>query len=262
VSATLSRASRDVDVSELSVHLNEMGAGENVLVLHHSTGPLLSAFHDELAGSARVIAVDLPGYGQSARPVHARSPRDLAVYVSQLITTLELDEVHLVGLGFGGWIAAEVATMSQRSLSTLTLVGAAGIKPRSGFIHDPMLSSYIDYMRVGFSRDEVFDDVFGIEPSKELLDLWDYSREMTARLTWKQWMWNLALPDLIRGVQTRTLLVWGAEDRVVPRDCADQYVHGFPNARLEIVDGAGHLVELEQPRVVAQLVIDAMTRTR
>jgi pimeloyl-ACP methyl ester carboxylesterase len=108
----------------------------------------------------------------------------------------------------------------------------------------------------------VFDDVFGIEPSKELLDLWDYSREMTARLTWKQWMWNLALPDLIRGVQTRTLLVWGAEDRVVPRDCADQYVQGFPNARLEIVDGAGHLVELEQPRVVAQLVIDAMTRTR
>jgi pimeloyl-ACP methyl ester carboxylesterase len=262
VSATLMRESRDIDVSALAVHLNEMGAGKPVLVLHHSTGPLLSSFHDELAESARVIAVDLPGYGESARPVHARSPRDLGVYISQLINTLELGEVHLVGLGFGGWIAAEVATMNQRGLSSLTLVGAAGIKPRSGFIHDPMLNSYIDYMRVGFSRGEVFDDVFGTEPSKELLDLWDYSREMTARLTWKQWMWSLVLPDLIRGVHTPTLLVWGAEDRVVPRDCAEQYLHGLPNARLEIVEGAGHLVELEQPQVVAQLVIDAIAGKR
>jgi pimeloyl-ACP methyl ester carboxylesterase len=264
VSPTLSLSSRDIDVSGLSIHLNEMGAGAPVLVLHHSTGPLLGAFHDELACSSHVIAADLPGYGQSARPVRARSPRDLAVYVSQLITTFDLEAVHLVGLGLGGWVAAEVATMNQSGLATLTLVGAAGIKPRTGFIHDPMLNGYIEYMRAGFSRDVVFDEVFGSEPSKDLIDLWDYSREMTARLTWKQWMWNLVLPDLIRGVRTPTLLVWGSEDRIVPLDCAERYLEGLPNARLQIVEGAGHLVELEQPLVVAQLVSDAiaMTQTR
>jgi pimeloyl-ACP methyl ester carboxylesterase len=260
VTAVLHAASRDVEVSGLNVHLNELGAGEPVIVLHHSTGPLLGAFHDRLALSHRLICVDLPGYGQSVRPVRARSPRDLAIYVSQLLSALELGPTHLVGFGFGGWVAAEVATMNQDSLATLTLVGAAGIKPRAGFIHDPMLNGYIEYMKAGLSSDEVFDEIFGVEPSKDLLDLWDYSREMTARLTWKQWMWNLILPDLLRGVRTPTTLVWGSEDRVVPRDCAEQYLANLPNARLEIVEGAGHLVELEQPHAVAALVVDAITR--
>jgi pimeloyl-ACP methyl ester carboxylesterase len=262
VTTALHATSRDVEVSGLAVHLNELGSGEPVVVLHHSTGPLLGAFHDLLALSYRVICVDLPGYGQSARPVRARCPRDLAIYLSQLLSTLELGRTHLVGFGFGGWVAAEFATMNQDSLASLTLVGAAGIKPRAGFIHDPMLNGYIEYMKTGFHSDEVFEEIFGTEPSKDLLDLWDYSREMTARLTWKQWMWNLILPDLLRSVRTPTTLVWGSEDRVVPRDCAEQYLANLPNARLEIVEGAGHLVELERPQTVAALVGDAINRAR
>lgn len=259
---TISVTSRDVEVAGLSLHVNELGSGEPLVLLHHSTGPLWGKLHDELARSAHVIAVDLPGYGQSARPSHARSPRDLAIYISQLLDVLELDRVHLVGFGFGGWTAAELATMNQRALTSLTLVGAAGIKPRTGFIHDPLMNGFIEYMRVGFSRDDLFDEVFGTEPAQELINLWDYSREMTTRLTWKQWMWNLSLPHLLQGVNTPTLLIWGEQDRVVPLDCAEQYAHVLPHARLETVAGAGHLVELEQPESVARLIAGAVTTTR
>jgi pimeloyl-ACP methyl ester carboxylesterase len=249
-------AERDVEVADLLVHVSERGSGPPIVVLHRSTGPLWAPFHDRLATSGAVLAPDTPGYGRSTRPVNARHPSHLAILLHQMLDAEERDGVHLVGLGMGGWIAAEMAAMNQRRLASLTLVGAAGIAPREGFIHDPMTESFTAYVRQGFRDDAAFEAVFGAEPVQDVVDLWDYSREMTARVTWKPWMWSLQLPDLLRGVRTPALLVWGGEDRIVPRDSAHQYAESLPNARLEIVGGAGHVVELEQPEALAVLVAE------
>ena len=49
-----------------------------------------------------------------------------------------------------------------------------------------------------FSTDDAYVNVFGEgDPSQDIMDLWDYSREMTARITWKPWMWTVALPMLV-----------------------------------------------------------------
>src|SRR5688500_17937842 len=87
---------RDVEVAGLRTHIDEAGSGDPVLVLHHSTGPLWTPFHDHLSHTLRVIAPDMPGYGRSERPDDARSPRDLAVLTVQLLDVLDLDTVHLV----------------------------------------------------------------------------------------------------------------------------------------------------------------------
>lgn len=246
---------RDIEVGGLLVHLSESGAGPPLVVLHHSTGPMWSAFYDSLAESFTVTAPDMPGYGQSTRPITARSPAHLAILLNQLFHAHGFEQIHLVGLGFGGWIAAELAAMDQRRLASLTLVGAAGIRPRGeGLIHDPMAESWTAYARQSFRNDEAFAAVFGEEPPQEVVDLWDYSREMTARITWKPWMWSLQLPDLLKGVQTPTLVVWGDEDKIVPLDCGKQYVEALPNAQLEIVENAGHLIDLEHPDRLAALI--------
>ena len=77
---------------------------------------------------------------------------------------------------------------------------------------------------------------------------------MTARLSWKPWMFNRQLLPLLPEVHTPTLLVWGEHDRVIPIDCANQYKEALPNATLEIAKGAGHLVELEQPDALAESI--------
>jgi pimeloyl-ACP methyl ester carboxylesterase len=248
---------RAVVVAGLRLHTSERGTGRPpFVVLHHSTGPLWTPFCDALAAQRAVIAPDLPGFGRSERPDDARSPRDLAILWLRALDELEPAPVHLVGLGLGGWVAAEIATMAPRRLASLTLVGAAGIRPRDGFIHDPMMSSWTDYARLGFHDEERFETVIGSEPSDELLTLWDHSREMTARITWKPWMWSLQLPSLLRGVATPSLVVWGRHDRIVPVDCAHQYTQLLADARLEIVDAAGHTVDLEQPELLARLIGD------
>jgi pimeloyl-ACP methyl ester carboxylesterase len=254
---------RAVEVAGLRIRTSEAGTVRPpFVVLHHSTGPLWTPFLDALARGRAVLAPDLPGYGRSERPDDARSPRDLAILWLRALDELEPEPVHLVGLGLGGWVAAELATMAPRRLASLALVGAAGIKPREGMIHDPMMSSWTDYARRGFHDPGRFDEVIGDDPPESLLELWDHSREMTARLTWKPWMWSLQLPMLLRGVPTPTLVVHGRHDAVVPLDCAEQYRELLPNGRLEIVEDGGHLLDLEQPDRLAGLLTDFAARTR
>ncbi len=241
-------------VSGLTVNALQDGSGPHVVVLHHSTGPGWIPCYDLLAQSHTVTAIDLPGYGQSERPVWARHPRDIGIMVRSTIRKLGIDSYHLVGFGFGGWVAAEIASMNSEGLESLTLVGAAGVQPEDGEIADVIFYEFEEYVKLGFSSDEAYAEVFGDEAASELKELWDFSREMTARLTWKPWMFNRQLPYLLSEVETRTLLLWGEQDRVVPINAAEVYDASMPNSSLQIVNGAGHLVELEQAQATADAI--------
>ena len=244
-----------IEVAGGGIRLFEDGSGDPLLLLHHSTGNVgWLPLYAQLAGSFAVMVPDLPGYGQSMRPTWAREPRDLAILVHQLLDTLDLNQVVLVGLGLGGFIAAEMATMNQQRLSRLVLIGAAGIKPDEGEIVDQMMVPHHDYLKAAFRDDESFEQHFGDEVTPEIDELWDFSREMTARIAWRPYMFNLRLPHLLAQVRTPTLLVWGEHDRVVPLDCGRQYERALPNARLEVVADAGHALDMEQPEALARLI--------
>ncbi|MGI8552433.1 MAG: alpha/beta fold hydrolase [Dehalococcoidia bacterium] len=254
MTATLHR-DQTVAVAGLKIQLVEGGAGPPLIVLHHDVGssgwPLL---YEALTSDARVLAPDLPGYGQSDRPDWARHPRDLAILLNLLFDKLDVGQATLVGLGFGGWIAAEMATMNQRRFSRMVLVGAMGLRPPQGEIADQMMMSLEDYVRSGFSDAGSYERQFGAEIAKEQRHDWDLSREMTARVNWKPIMCSLQLPHLLAAVEIPTLVVWGEDDRIVPLSCGEAYARGLPNARLEIVKNAGHFVDLEQPEVLARLI--------
>lgn len=244
-----------IAVAGLKMRVLKGGSGPNAVWLHHSTGSLgWLPFHETLAERFTVHVPDLPGYGQSERPVWARHPRDIAVLIARAMDRMGLPPALLIGHGFGGWIAAELATMSPSSLSGLVLVGAAGVQPEDGEIMDQIMWDYDEYVRFGFSSDDAFQAVFGEEVEPGVKELWDFSREMTSRLTWKPWMFNRQLVPLLSEVNVPTLLVWGDQDRVVPRSAADIYKKAIPNAKLEIVKGAGHLVEMEKPDELATLI--------
>ena len=244
-----------VEVVGTQLHLSRGGTGDPLLVLHHDIGsPGWLPFHQQLSRRFDVVAPSHPGFDRSARPEWMRSVRDVAVVYQWLLADLELDGVTLVGLGFGGWIAAEMATMAPRAFKRLILVGAMGIQPEDGEILDQALVNYIEYARAGFADQAAFDRVYGSEPSTDQLETWDQNREMSFRIAWKPYMYSQTLPYLLGGVRSPALVVWGSEDRIVPRNCGERYARSLPNARLEIVPGAGHCVAMERPDELARLI--------
>ncbi len=255
--ATMPATDLRVTVCSRAVRYVKAGTGAPVVVFHHSTGSLgWTAALEALAEHNEVYVFDMPGYGGSERPEWARDTRDLAVLMNQAIEAIGLGKAHLLGFGFGGFVAAELATMDPSRVRTLTLVGAAGLKPREGEIMDEMLMDHVEYMERGFRDKAHFEAFFGTEQEKSVKDLWDYSREMTARVAWKPFMFSNRLPHHLDGVPAPALLIWGAADAVIPPICAQQYHDALPNARLEIVADAGHYVEYEEPATVAKLIGD------
>jgi pimeloyl-ACP methyl ester carboxylesterase len=249
------------DAAGIKLHLSRAGRGRPVLVLHHETGTLdRLPFYDALAQHYDVLVPHHPGYSRSQRPEWMRSVRDIAVIYRGLLAELSLEKAALVGLGFGGWIAAEMASMAPRDLSHLVLVGAMGIKPPAGDILDLAITGYIDYARAGFHDQKAFDRVYGAEPTADQLEMWDICREMSFRIAWKPYMYSQTLPHLLGAMPAPALAVWGDDDKVVPQSAAKRYLEALPNAKLEIVRGCGHCVDMEQPETLARLVTDFIGR--
>lgn len=243
-----------LEVAGCRLALMKAGTGDPLLVLHHDIGiPGWLPFYEQLAQHFTVYLPSHPGYDRSERPDWMRSVRDVAVVYQCAIRALGLVTPALVGLGFGGWVAAEMATMAPGAFSRLVLVGAMGIHPPEGEIFDQALVNTQVYIQTGLADPAAFAAAFGSEPSVDQLEQWEINREMTFRIAWQPYMYSQTLPHLIGCADTPTLVVWGADDRIVPRSAGEEYARLLPNARLELIPG-GHFLELEQPQALSAVI--------
>lgn len=250
----------DVELATGVVSYLQGGEGPPLLWLHHSWGnPGVLSVHQELARSFSVIVPDLPGWGGSVRPTWARTVRDIAILIAQFADRVFNEQFTLVGTGFGGYVAAELACTNTTNLNRLVLIGSAGIQAAEGEITDQMMLSHRRYIEESFLTHENYVEHFGEEPIDEVRELWDHSREMTARVTWKPYMFNRRLAELLKNVATSTDLVWGDKDAIIPVSVADQFQEALPHATKHIIENAGHLVEIEQSEQISKIITDGMS---
>jgi len=243
-----------VEIAGTKLYLARAGTGRPVLLLHRDIGsPDRLPFYDALADRFDVLVPHHPGYSKSERPKWLRNVRDVAVIYQWLLSDLGVERASVVGLGFGGWIAAEMATMAPSKFHRLVLVGAMGVKPPDGDIFDQAIVSYLDYARAGFHDQGAFTKIYGDVSTDQLVE-WDLCREMSFRIAWKPYMYNQSLPQLLGGVRTPALVVWGDDDKIVPRSAGERYAALLPKARFELVRSSGHCVDMEQPDQLARLV--------
>jgi pimeloyl-ACP methyl ester carboxylesterase len=249
-----------MDIAGIKLHVSRAGSGPSVLVLHHDIGTLERLpFYDQLATQFDVLIPHHPGWGKSERPAWMRHPRDIAAIYAWLLSELNLPGTALIGLGFGGWIAAEMASLSPAGYRTLILVGAMGIKPPQGDIADQAIVSYIAYPQSGFHDEAAFARVYG-DISTDQLEAWDIAREMSFRTAWKPYMYSQTLPHLLGGVRAPALILWGDDDRIVPLSAGQAYARALPAATFTTIPDCGHFAEMEKPETMAALCIDFLSR--
>jgi pimeloyl-ACP methyl ester carboxylesterase len=231
------------------------GLGPTLLVLHDcEVMTEWQPYHTALATRFTVLAPSHPGFGASERAETIDSIDDLAYLYLGLVAGLGPQGIDVLGLGMGGWIAAEMAVRCSHALRRIVLVDAVGIKV-SGRTEVDIIETFI------LSREQLLEvgwhaPALGAECMKlpgtpgladdELLTL-IRNREAAARLSWKPFMHNPALRRWLHRIAVQTLVLWGESDRIVRPDYGRAFQQAIPGSQFLLIPGAGHYPYLEQP---------------
>ncbi|HZU06269.1 MAG TPA: alpha/beta hydrolase [Chloroflexota bacterium] len=249
-------------VSGVTLEILSGGRGEPLLVLHdYEYLNEWQPFEAALAEHYTVVVPSHPGCGRSAFPQEFESIDDLAYLYLDLLREFAPARVHLMGLGVGGWIAAEIAVRCTHHLRRLVLVDAVGIK-----ISDPTTRDIADTYIIGpeeFLKLAWHDPAAGARVMKlpglgslseqELVMLFR-GRQSIAQLAWKPFMHNPRLRAWLRRIDIPTLVLWGASDRIVTPEYGQTYAQLIPGARFQVLPAAGHYPYLEQPEAFVAAV--------
>jgi pimeloyl-ACP methyl ester carboxylesterase len=248
-----------IQVNGIGIELSRHGTGRPLLFLHPHIGLDRSApFIGHLAAQASVIAPSHPGFGHSELPRYMTTVDDLAYFYLDLLETLDLRDTIVVGVSFGGWLAAEIAIKSTERISHLVLADAVGIK-----IGDRETRDIVDI----FARKQSDIDALSYHamkpPAVDAAAMSDddalvmfRNAESTALFAWSPYMHNPKLASRLHRIRVPTLVLWGAGDRIASPAYGRAYSGMIPAARFVEIAEAGHYPHLEQPEVFARKIAD------
>ncbi|GIX34821.1 MAG: lipase [Lysobacteraceae bacterium] len=250
----------------------ESGSGEPLVLVHGFTGskenwlPLLPY----LEGRFRVLAPDLPGWGESQRiegadyGYRAQAER-LAAFIARVAPG---QPVRLVGHSMGGGITALYAGEAPESLQRLVLMDAAGV---------PFRNDFARRVEAGEHPFEVIDEA-GLERQIELVFRhrpfipWPADRALIAQRRAQAAFEREVLAQIAgdplrafapaaaaQGIRVPTLLLWCREDRVVDRSAAEGWQQRIRHAQLALLEDCNHMPMMERPRAVARVLVDFLS---
>jgi pimeloyl-ACP methyl ester carboxylesterase len=239
-----------VDVSGLRLELNRCGQGRSLLMLCSEEALELEApVLETLAKEYEIIIPSPPGFGRSERPDWVSSPDDIAYVYLDLVETLGLTDVIVLGFSLGGWIAAEMATKDDSFISKLVLIGPYGVKfggPTDRDIADIWILPPDEVLRRKW-----FDTAKGARDFKAMpedaLAIVARNNESFARFCWEPYMYNPKLQHRLHRVKVPTLVVSGEGDGITSPEYGRNYAKLIPGAEVAIIPEAGHYPHLEQP---------------
>lgn len=257
MSEAIAGAPAQVEIDGVTIDLVEAGEGRPLLFLHGMEGvDPNAAWFRGLAASHRVVAPFHPGFGHSERPEEFRTVADLAYFHLELARALELEDALLVGAGFGGWLAAEVAVRSIERFSQLVLIDPLGIKvggPAERHITDMHALAHDDLAALLWHDPAPRERDYSAMDDRTLLAI-ARSREAFAYFGWKPYMNNPGLRRWLRRIRIPALVLWGESDGIIDREYIETFAGELPNARLETIAAAGHYPHVEQPERFLELV--------
>lgn len=278
------RTPQDLEHSTVSAGRHELsvftlGRGHPVVLLHGLGANKLSwlPLLGPLAESYRVIAVDLPGHGESSKRRGDYTPAHFGAVVRRLLDRLGLRRAALIGNSLGGRIALEVSATMPERVAALVLLGPAlaglpfpfiakflhVVPAEIGAVPLPMRRRMVARtIRSLFAVPERLPENAYQAGADEFIRAYRWGRARTALLSSVRGLVRDrpgAFWDRVRENRAPTLVVWGEEDRLVPVRLGRRLAEEMPECRLEVLPGVGHVPQFEVPEVTADLVRDFLT---
>jgi len=239
------------------------GVGRPVLLLHggQNVDPR-APFLDMLGKHAEIIAPSHPGFGRTARPADFETVYDLVHFYLEFLEGLPHDKVTLIGLSFGGWLAAELAVNCRHRLEGLVLVDAFGIKVsnrETQDILDVFNTAPQEVQRRSWHDPATWAPDLDVLSDEELV-IRARNWESLCLYGWNPYMYNPQLKRWLSRITVPTLVVWGASDGIVKPSYGRAYASLIPASRFELIERAGHHPEIEQARAFVDTVVKFLNR--
>lgn len=258
---------RSIDVNGVRIEYLEGGDGDTLVLLHGfgANKDNWTRIGKYLTPHFRVIAPDLPGFGESGpNPEGDYSISVQVKWVKAFIQALGITSFHLGGSSMGGNIAGAYAASYPKNLKSLLLIAPGGVaSSQPSEMHrwleegkpNPLVAGNVaDYERL---LDFVFvKKPFIPLPIKKVLIQEAIEHQPLNSKIFEQLHSATDLPpleDLLKGLSVKTLIVWGAQDRVLHVSGAKIIESVMSKAKVEVMDAVGHLPMIENPEKTAGL---------
>ena len=255
------------------VHYRNQGQrnGPPLVLLHGSNASLHTwePWVQQIGDAFHIIAVDLPAHGLTGpTPGDDYSQEGMAKFVAEFTTAVGIERFALAGNSMGGGVAARFALMHPERLTHLILVDAAGMPtktpsdPGLGFrlARMPVVQNIMLYVTPRYLYEEglkkaIVDDAI-VTP--EMVDrYWKLNRrEGTRAATLKRFQtpYDTYVQENAAKIATPTLILWGANDTLTPRDMGEAYNAAIKGSRLVVFNNVGHIPMEEVPEQSARAV--------
>ena len=276
---------KTISVWGLNIRYVEAGDGPVVLLLHGLADSLLSWYCniDALADAGyRVIAPDLPGSGGSDKPDHLEyDPDSAADFVYDFTQELHVERFSLVGSSAGGLISGLFALEHPEMVEKMALVGSGGFGRRVSWllravlvpvlgdiVYQPWVNEKMGITKRLFHRPPPILDELLLQmnhmrqlPGARAAVLRGIRSSITLRGVRKA----AYILDRLKSSDVPLMTVWGAEDRIIPVQHAEDVRRELPGSIVEVIPECGHWPQMEKPSVFNPMLIDflgeAATRT-
>ncbi|MDF9891508.1 UNVERIFIED_ORG: pyruvate dehydrogenase E2 component (dihydrolipoamide acetyltransferase) [Pseudomonas vranovensis] len=252
---TAAPAPQKIDLGGRTLRYFDLGEGGTPLLLVHGFGGDLNNWlfnHQALAAERRVIALDLPGHGESGKTLQRGDLDELSQTVIALLDHLDIQHAHLAGHSMGGAVSLNLARLAPQRVRTLTLIASAGLGRE---INGDYLQGFVDASNRNALKPQLtqlFSDP-GLVTRQMLEDMLKFKRLEGVDSALRQLAAALADGSVqrhdLRAVvaQQPSLVIWGAADAIIPAIHAE----GLP-AEVEILPGQGHMVQMEAAERINQ----------
>ncbi|MDO8433795.1 MAG: alpha/beta hydrolase [Candidatus Binatus sp.] len=236
------------------------GKGSPVVYLHGPFGQEWDGFLDDLATRRRVYAPAHAGAEDIDDLQYMDNFSDLVLYYDDLFDQLGLERVDLVGHSFGGMVAAEYAATFPHRVGKLVLIDALGLWRDDIPVEDHLLASPEKQVALLFNdpaKPEVKAKLAMPENSDELREA--ILRRFGALASTSHFIHPIperGLARRLRRIKAPTLIIWGAQDKLTPPVYAEEFASRIGNSRVQLIENAGHMPQVEQREMVTRHVID------
>jgi pimeloyl-ACP methyl ester carboxylesterase len=240
-----------IDVCGRPTAILSGGEGPPFVYLHSTLGESVRwlPFHAAWAKHFTVYAPLHPGFGQSGGFDQVDTIEDMAFHYVELFDALGLEEVILGGASLGGWIAAEFAVRWPERVKRLWLSAAPGLwveeQPLPDLFRDMGEPERLRALLFHNPDGHMAQMVLGDNPDEERRLAAYQALTVLARLVWER-PYDPKLMARLHRIKCPVLLLWGAQDRLVPPAYGEAYRKRLPQAELKLIPDCGHMGMFEK----------------